>query len=227
MDLHRKSTILVVSVSLLIFLSAAASDNANTRSVLPSDPRITSLAQAVYQDIFHHSLDKDHQKKATTYLYIHEDVIPTGNVAILPRYTSPDINTIFSKPSKPSQKAPRIKPPVTCRTPSVFPSAMDGNLIIGTVARATDILVKLNAINQTNCPVLVIFGRGKFGNKQQDVYGWPPHFIQAKNTVQIKCPATRFFYYINAKPTAEKVLEPLEKNNVNVVFFSDFEHTEL
>ena len=200
---------------MLIFLGAAASDNTNTRSVLPSDPRITSLAQAVYQDIFDHSLNKDHKNNAITYLYIHENVIPTGNVAILPRYTSPDINTT------------NINPPVTCRKPSVFPSAMDGNLIIGTVARATDILVKLNAIDQTNCPVLVIFGRGKFGNKQQDVYGWPPHFIQAKNTVKIKCPATRFFYYINIKPEAEKVLEPLEKNNVNVVFSSDFEHTEL
>ena len=225
MDLHRKSTILMVSVSLLIFLGAAASDNTNTRSVLPSDPRITSLAQAVYQDILDHSLGNDNKNNAITYLYIHEDVIPTGNVAILPRYTSPDINTIFS--TKPPQKVTRLNPPVSSRTPSVFPSAMDGNLIIGTVARATDILVKLNAIDQTNCPVLVVFGRGKFGDKELDVKVWPPHFITAKNTVKMKCPATRFFYYINAKPKAEKVLEPLEKNNVNVVYFSDFEHTEL
>ena len=186
MDLHRKSTILVVSVSLLIFLGAAASDNTNTRSVLPSDPRITSLAQVVYQDILDHSLSNDDKNNAITYLYIHEHVIPTGNDAILPRYTSPDINTIFS--TKLPQKVTRIKPPLSSRDPHVFPPAMDGNLIIGTVARTEEILPKLNAIDQTNCPVLVIFGRGKFGNMQQDVYGWPPHFIQAKNTVSSALP---------------------------------------
>lgn len=226
MEVHKKFTMLMISVFLFIFLSAAASDNPNTRSVLPTDPRITSLARTVYQDIFDHSPNQDRKNSAITYLYIHENSNSMqGNVAISPSYTNLDVKNILL--TKPPQKVTRIKPPVTSLEPPIFPPTMDGNLIIGTVARAKEILPKLNKIDQSSCPVLVIFGRGIFGNKQQDVDGWPPDFIMAKNAVNTKCPATRFFYYINAKPKAEKVLERLEKNNVNVIYSSDFPRTEL
>ena len=186
------------------------------RSTSPTaaDARMASLATEVYNDIFKHSDGKDTKNNAITYLYMHEDALPMST-EIHANYTNANITDIF-------QRTKARIPTVTAFNPPVYPTDMDGNLIIGTVKAANETIRKLDTIDNSICPELVILGRGKFGNKQHDVYGWPPSFLKAKDAFQAKCPNTLFFYYVHVKPRAEMVLESLEKNNVTVIYSSDF-----